>query len=63
MESRQTDSLWRVIKTRGATVPGHSDMLGACFQNLFLAAEQRPAIAHGETLVITHIFLGLIKDF
>jgi hypothetical protein len=24
--------------------------LGACFQNLFLAAEQRPAIAHGENV-------------
>jgi len=35
----------------------------ASFQNIFLAAEQRAEIAHGFTLVITHIFLGLIKDF
>ena len=28
-----------------------------------LAMESRQTVAHGETLVITHIFLGLIKDF
>jgi hypothetical protein len=27
------------------------------------AMESRQTVAHGETLVITHIFLGLIKDF